>query len=87
MLTLIELIQVKKKHGSSTLACKGDTLPALRVWIHNNLAGFLTPTMIFAFSKCHYIFFDGPYTQLETNLSFFRLIFSVFEEKSLKSYC
>jgi hypothetical protein len=23
-----------------TLACKGDTLPALLVWFHHNLAGF-----------------------------------------------
>jgi hypothetical protein len=29
MFTLIELIQVKKKHEKQTLACKGDTLPAL----------------------------------------------------------
>jgi hypothetical protein len=27
MLTLIELIYVKKKHEKLTLACKGDTLP------------------------------------------------------------
>jgi hypothetical protein len=36
MLTLIELIYVKKL----TLACKGDTLSALLVWFHHNLAGF-----------------------------------------------
>jgi hypothetical protein len=40
MLTLIELIYVKKKHEKLTLACKGDTLPALLVWFHHNLAGF-----------------------------------------------
>jgi hypothetical protein len=40
MLTLIELIQVNKKHEKLTLACKGDTLPALLVWFHHNLAGF-----------------------------------------------
>jgi hypothetical protein len=28
MLTLIELIEMKKKHEKLTLACKGDTLPA-----------------------------------------------------------
>jgi hypothetical protein len=28
MLTLIELVRVKKKHEKQTLACKGDTLPA-----------------------------------------------------------
>jgi hypothetical protein len=48
MLTLIELIYVKKKYEKLTLACKGDTLPALLVWFHHNLAGFLTQTMIFA---------------------------------------
>jgi hypothetical protein len=31
MLTLIELIEVKKKHEKLTLAGKGDTLPALLV--------------------------------------------------------
>jgi hypothetical protein len=31
------------------LACKDVTLPALLVWFHHNLAGFLTPAMIFAF--------------------------------------
>jgi hypothetical protein len=40
VLTLIELIYVKKKHEKLTLACKGDTLPALLVWFHHNLAGF-----------------------------------------------
>jgi hypothetical protein len=40
MLTLIELIYVKKKHEKLTLACKGDTLPALQVWFQHNLAGF-----------------------------------------------
>jgi hypothetical protein len=34
MLTLIDLIQVK------ALACKGDTLPAILVWFHHNLADF-----------------------------------------------
>jgi hypothetical protein len=48
MLTLIELIKVKKKHEKLTLACKGDTLPALLVWFHQNLAGFSNSTMIFA---------------------------------------
>jgi hypothetical protein len=40
MSTLIELIDVKKKREKPTLACKGDTLPALLVWFHHNLAGF-----------------------------------------------
>jgi hypothetical protein len=40
MLTLIELIYVKKKHEKLTLACKGDMLPALLVWFHHNLDGF-----------------------------------------------
>jgi ethanolamine utilization cobalamin adenosyltransferase len=39
-LTLIDLIYVKKKHEKLTLACKGDTLLALLVWFHHNLAGF-----------------------------------------------
>jgi hypothetical protein len=40
MLTLVELIYVKKKHEKLTVACKGDMLPALLVWFHHNLAGF-----------------------------------------------
>jgi hypothetical protein len=40
MLTLIELSYVKKKHEKLTPACKSDTLPALLVWFHHNLAGF-----------------------------------------------
>jgi hypothetical protein len=48
MLMLIELIQVQKKHEKETLACKGDTLPALLIWFHHNLTGFSNP-MIFAF--------------------------------------
>jgi hypothetical protein len=39
-LTLIELFHVQKKHEKQTLACKGDTLIALLVWFHHNLAGF-----------------------------------------------
>jgi hypothetical protein len=49
MLTLIELIQVKKKHEKQTLACKGDTLPALLVWFHHNLAGFSNSNNDFCF--------------------------------------
>jgi hypothetical protein len=40
LLTLIELIYVKKQHEKQTLACKGDTLPALLVWFHHSLIGF-----------------------------------------------
>jgi ethanolamine utilization cobalamin adenosyltransferase len=40
MSMLIELIHVKKKHEKLTLASKGDTLAALLVWFHHNLAGF-----------------------------------------------
>jgi hypothetical protein len=40
MLTLNDLIQVKKKHEKLTLACKGGTLPVLLVWFRHNLAGF-----------------------------------------------
>jgi hypothetical protein len=40
ILTLIELIRVKKKHEEQTLACKGDTLSVLLVWFHHYLAGF-----------------------------------------------
>jgi hypothetical protein len=40
MMTLIELIYVKKKHEKVTLGCKGDTIPALLAWFHHNLAGF-----------------------------------------------
>jgi hypothetical protein len=48
MLTLIELIDVKKKHEKLTLACKGNTLPALLVWFHHNLAGFSNSNNDFA---------------------------------------
>jgi hypothetical protein len=48
MLTLIELIEVKKKHEKLTLACKGDTLPALLVRFHHNLAGFSNSNNDFA---------------------------------------
>jgi hypothetical protein len=65
MLTLIELIYVKKKHEKLTLACKGDTLPAL--WFHNSLAGFSNSNNDFC---CFLIvitrYYDGPYTLLET---------------------
>jgi hypothetical protein len=56
MLTLIELIYVKKKHEKLTLACRDDTLPALLVWFHHNLAGFFNSNNDFLlFSKCHYL--------------------------------
>jgi hypothetical protein len=67
MLTLIELIRVKKKHEKQTLVCKGDVLPALLVWFDHSLAGFSNPTMILLFSQCHYPYHDGPYTLLETD--------------------
>jgi hypothetical protein len=68
MLTLIELIQVKKKHEKETLACKGDTLPALLVWFHHNLAGFSNSNNDFCFfPKYHYPYYDGPYSLVETN--------------------
>jgi hypothetical protein len=67
MLTLIELIYVKKKHEKQTLACKGDTLPALLVWFHHNFAGFSNSNNDFCCSKCHYPYCDGPYTLLETD--------------------
>jgi hypothetical protein len=68
VLMLIELIQVKKKHEKLTLACNGDTLPALLVWFHHNLVGFSNSYNDFLlFSKCHYPYYDGPYTLLETD--------------------
>jgi hypothetical protein len=48
-LTLIELIQVKKNHKNWTLAFKGDTLPALTIWFHHNLAGFKRSNNDFCF--------------------------------------
>jgi hypothetical protein len=53
MLTLIELIYVKKKHEKLTVACKGDALPALLVWFHHNLAGFSNSNNDF----CYYYYF------------------------------
>jgi hypothetical protein len=68
MLILIELIKIKKKHEKLTLACKGDTLPALLVWFHHNFAGFSNSSNDFLlFSKSHYTYYDGPYTLLETD--------------------
>jgi hypothetical protein len=49
MLTLIELTQVKKKHGKETLACKGDLLPTLLVWFHHNVAGIPNSNNDFCF--------------------------------------
>jgi hypothetical protein len=67
MLTLIELIDVKKKHEKLTLACKGDTLPALLVWFHHNLAGFPNSNNDFrCFQSVFTRYYDGPYTLLET---------------------
>jgi hypothetical protein len=66
MLTLIELIYVKKKHENLTLACKGDTLPALLVWFHHNLAGFSNSSNDFCcFLSVITRYYDGPYTLLE----------------------
>jgi hypothetical protein len=77
MLTLIELIEMKK-HEKLTLACKGDTLPALLVRFHNNLAGFSNSNNDF----CSFLgvitrYYHGPYTLLETGKVFFtRIILS-----------
>jgi hypothetical protein len=68
MLTLIELIYVMKKHEKLTLACrpKGDTLPALLVWFHHNLAGFSNSNNDFCcFLSVTIRYYDGPYTLLE----------------------
>jgi hypothetical protein len=62
MLTLIELIEMKKKHEKLKLACKGDTLPALLVWFHHNLAGFSNCCFLSVITR----YGDGPYTLLET---------------------
>jgi hypothetical protein len=67
MLTLIELIYVKKKREKLTLACKGDTLPAILVWFHHNLAGFSNSNNDFCcFLSVITRYYDGPYTLLET---------------------
>jgi hypothetical protein len=67
MLTLFELIEVKKKHEKLTLACKSDTLPALLVRFHHNLAGFSNSIDDFCcFLSVIIRYYDGPYTLLET---------------------
>jgi hypothetical protein len=67
MLTLIELIYVKKKHEKLTLGCKGDTLPALLVWFHHNFTGFSNSNNDFGcFLSVISRYYDGPYTLLET---------------------
>jgi hypothetical protein len=66
MLALIELIEMKK-HEKLTLACKGDTLSALLVWFHHNLAGFSNSNNDFCCFLCVTTrYYDGPYTLLET---------------------
>jgi hypothetical protein len=71
MLTLIELIHVKK-HEKLTLACRGDTSPALLVWFHHNLAGFSNSNNEFCcFLSVITRYYDGPYTLLETGKVFF----------------
>jgi hypothetical protein len=50
-----------------TLACKGDTLPALLVRFHHNLAGFSNSKNDFCcFLSVITRYYDGPYTLLET---------------------
>jgi hypothetical protein len=72
MLTLIELIYVKKKYEKPTLVCKGDTLPALLVWFHHNLAGFSNSNNDFCcFLSVITRYYDGPYTLLETGQVFY----------------
>jgi hypothetical protein len=72
MLTLTELIYVKKKHEKLTLACKGDTLLALLVWFHHNLAGFSNSNNDFCcFLSVITRYYDGPYTLLETGQFFY----------------
>jgi hypothetical protein len=67
VLTLIELIYVKKKHEKLTLACKGDTLPALLVWFHPDLAGFSNSSNDFCcLLSVITRYYDGLYTLLET---------------------
>jgi hypothetical protein len=48
-------------------SCKGDTLPALPVWFHHNLAGFSNSNNDFCcFLSVITRYYDGPYTLLET---------------------
>jgi hypothetical protein len=48
------------------LACKGDTLPALLVRFHHNLAGFSNSNNDFCcFLSVTTRYYDGPYTLLE----------------------
>jgi hypothetical protein len=50
-----------------TLACKGDTLPALLVWFRHNLAGFSNSNNDFCcFLSVTNPYYDGPCTLLET---------------------
>jgi hypothetical protein len=68
MLTLIELIQVKKNRENLMFAYEGDTLPAIVVWFHHYLAGFSSAFNNFCFfDYCHYPYCDSPYTLLETD--------------------
>jgi hypothetical protein len=75
MLTLIELIYVKK-HEKLTLACKGDTLPAILVWFHHNLADFSNSNNDFCcFLSVITRYYDGPYTLLESGQVFYTDIY------------
>jgi hypothetical protein len=75
---------VKKKQQKPTLACKGDTLPAILVWFHHNLAGCSNSNSDFLFRSVR-----TPVVMALTHSS--QLIefitttsFAVFEEKSVK---
>jgi hypothetical protein len=72
VLRLIELIHVKKKREKLTLAFKGDTLPALLIWFHHDLAGFSNSNNDFCcFLSVITRYYDGPYTLLETGQVFY----------------
>jgi hypothetical protein len=61
-------VEYRKKDENYTLACKGDTLPALGIWFHHNLAGFSNSNNDFCcFLNVITAIFDDPYTLLETD--------------------
>jgi hypothetical protein len=49
------------------IACEGDTLAALKVWLHLNYAGILNQNMIFAFLKCNFPYQKSNFNVLKTD--------------------
>jgi hypothetical protein len=62
----------------------GDTLPALLVWFHHNLAGFSNSNNDFSCFLSVITLIMMALTHCWKLVKFFTLIFAVFEEKSIK---